>query len=301
MEKLYNTDDFLAKWISGELSEKDKKEFEKTNEYKSFKAILEGTDVLEVPKYDKDAFFNRILEKKKEMKKVRPLFPKWVFAIAASVALLFGYFTFFNNNMNYETGFGEQLTFMLSDNSEVILNANSKLSYHKKGWENERNLTLNGTGYFKVSKGSIFTVLTENGTVTVLGTKFTVNSTQSIFEVICFEGRVTVKSHKDSKIITKGEAVRLQGGSFESWNIKSTKPSWIDGESSFVEAPIHQVIKSLEDNYNVVINSSKINNRLRFTGSFTNNSLETALRTVFDSMEISFTFSNETTIDLAEE
>lgn len=298
MEKFYNTDDFLAKWSSDDLSEEQKEEFRQTEDYKYYAAILEGTDLLEIPSYDKEKNFERVQQKMAGEKKLVQLIPKWAYAVAASVAILIGYTFFFNQTIGYETGYGEQLVISLPDQSEVILNADSELEYKKKDWKNERTLQLDGEAYFKVKKGSTFTVQTDNGSVTVLGTQFTVNSDDEIFEVKCFGGKVQVIKGDLSEILTKGKAVRLVSNTFEKWEFSSTNPSWPQSESSFTNAPLSQVIRALEKQFDVIINSEKVDKEVRFSGSFTHTDLQKALRTVFEPLEIKFTFSNENTIDL---
>lgn len=300
MEKNYETDDFLAKWASGELSEVEKEAFKKTEDFKYYQAILEGTEVLEVPPYSNEKLFKGVQEKILEEPKVISLIPKWAYAVAASVALLIGYVFFINNTVDYETGFGEQLAITLPDNSEVILNAKSQLEYKKRSWGTEdRTVFLSGEAYFKVEKGSRFSVESAKGTVSVLGTQFTVNSTQNTFEVICFEGKVRVERREESEIITKGEALRWAGSAFESFSLADVTPTWLQEESGFTNAPLNQVIKALENQYAVSIDQQNIDVTLRFTGSFTHGNLETALRTVFESMDITFTFEDKSHIVLS--
>ncbi|WP_430968817.1 FecR family protein [Spongiimicrobium sp. 2-473A-2-J] len=300
MENFYNIDDFLAKWASGELSEEEKEAFRKTEDYRYYQAILEGTDVLEVPSHDKEKLFEGVQEKiAKDRKKVRTI-PRWTYAMAASIALLIGYFVFFDQTVDHTTGFGERLQITLPDNSSVTLNAKSKLEYKKSGWEKERYLFLKGEAYFKVAKGPTFVVASDYGSVTVLGTQFTVNAEAQIFEVVCFEGSVRVEKGKRSYTIKEGEAVRYANGAFENWRPGTNSPQWTQGESSFNNAPLHQVITALEKQFNVSINSERVNETTRFTGSFTHAELRKALTIVFDPLEIKFTFINENTIVLAE-
>lgn len=298
MEKFYTTDDFLAKWSSGDLSEEQKEAFRQTDDYKYYAAILEGTDLLEVPSFDKGKNFERVQQKMDDDTKVVPLFPKWAYAIVASIVLLIGFVFFINQTISYETGYGEQLALTLPDQSEVILNADSALEHKKKDWGEERTLELKGEAYFKVHKGSTFTVETANGSVTVLGTQFTVNSENAIFEAICFEGKVRVEKEGQSEVITKGEAVRFINNKFESWSLNSAAPSWLQEESSFTNAPLDQVITALEKQFEVTIKADAIAKELRFTGSFTHTDLNKALRTVFEPLEIKYTFKSENTIVL---
>ncbi len=303
MEKFYNKGDFLAKWASGELSDHEKEAFEKIKDYHYYKAILEGTDLLKTPFYDKEKNYRQVHEKISKRKKVIPLVPRWMyFVAAASIVLVVGYYSsFFYQTSHYHTEYGKQLIIKLPSESEVILNATSKLHYKKGNWKKERTLVLDGQAYFKVTKGSPFKVKTKNGFITVLGTQFTVNSHADIFEVICFKGKVRVERNGLSKVITDGEGIRLVNNtSFEKWSnaINKDAPSWIHGESCFTNAQLHQVIKAMENQYDVTFLDDDINLELRFTGSFTHNNLKKALRTVFEPLEIKFTFANENTINL---
>jgi len=299
MKKFDYKDDFLAKWAGGSLSDKEKEDFMKTNDYKYFKAILDGTNQLQIPAYDKSVNYSSVRKKISKEKKKAPLLLKWTYTVAASIALLIGIGYLFNQTINYKTGYGELMSIKLPDSSEVILNSKSKIEYEKKKWKEKRTLTLDGEAYFKVNKGSLFTVDTDNGSVTVLGTKFTINSGPDIFEIVCYEGKVNVKTANSSKIIAKGEAMRIVNNTIENWDLKQHAPSWLQNESSFISAPLSQVINALERQYNLRINSESIDTSLRFTGGFTHYDMKTALSIVFNSMGIKFTFDNERTIYLS--
>ncbi|MEX0314979.1 MAG: FecR family protein [Allomuricauda sp.] len=302
MEEFKNIDDFLAKWASGELSDDQKKAFEQSEEYSYYKAILEGTEVLDVPSYDKEDLYQKLQQQKEKGGKVISLIPKWVYVTAATIALLFvGYIWLAGNTIKYTTGYGERLTANLPDNSKIILNSNATLSLQKKDWENgDRTVSLNGEAFFKVEKGSDFTVETSNGKVTVLGTEFTVNSAKSIFQVICFEGSVEVTDKNISQVLHQGDALRIHKGKLENWKLSNLGPSWVQGESNFKNAPLSQVIKALEDQFNITFESENVDTDARFTGSFTHGDINAALRTVFESMDITYTFTDKNTVILVE-
>ncbi|WP_062054669.1 FecR family protein [Aquimarina longa] len=300
MEDLNNTDDFLAKWASGELSEQEMNTFRQSKDYILYETILEGTKLLDVPKVDNERLFERIHEDVIKNKKVIPMIPKWLYAVAASIALIIGSTFFFNQNTTYQSGFGEQLTIILPDGSETILNAKSKLYYKKSNWKNsERTVFLEGEAFFKVKKGSTFSVKSKDRTVSVLGTQFNVNANHDFFEVICYEGKVKVANTTISKIITKGEAVRNINSSFEEWKLNDTVPSWTIGESSFTNTPLEQVITALENQYQITINSQYIDTNQRYSGGFTHTNLKNALQTIFDAMNIKFNFTDKNTIELS--
>lgn len=205
MEQFNKTDVFLAKWADGTLSDTEKESFEKTKEYRQYKTILKGTDLLDLPDFDKQILFKKIQDNRGNTSKKIYLFPRWTYGIAAAIALLIGGVFFLNTPLEFQTGSGKQLAITLPDNSEIILNANTALTYKKRNWKSNRSLNLKGEAYFKVAKGSTFTVHTAQGKVQVLGTQFTVNAPENTFEVHCYEGSVRVVSGQLSQIIHKGD------------------------------------------------------------------------------------------------
>ncbi|WP_303315314.1 FecR family protein [Flavivirga abyssicola] len=296
--KLFNDDRFLAKWLENKLSDEEKIVFEKTDDFKLYDLILKGTEILEIPSYDKEETYKRTQQKIYERKRQKVKTLQYTFAIAASVILILGITFFFNQNEIINTDYGERLAIVMPDKSSITLNAKSTLKYKKKKWIKDRVVNLKGEAFFRVNKGNTFKVLTNIGSVTVLGTAFTVTNQENIFEVQCFEGQVKVIKGNRKIILDKGKAIRIVGDLLEEWQIKTTKPSWISNESSFYNAPLLQVIKALENNYGITIDASSISQQTRFTGSFTNTDLDVALQIVFEAMDIQYIFNTDNTVVL---
>ncbi|MCT4589513.1 MAG: FecR domain-containing protein [Carboxylicivirga sp.] len=299
MEHFYEKDNFLARWMNNTLSEEEIKAFEASEDYQLFNAIKEGSSFLRAPNFDKEQAFARVLDKQKQLKlKNIRLLKYWSYA-AASVAAIFLLVVALNNTSTYSTNFGEQLAFNLPDNSEVVLNSKSKLTFSNDTWNTERKIELVGEAFFKVEKGKVFTVLTPSGAIRVLGTRFTAHSSASVLEVVCYEGKVKVSGKHKSRIIGAGEGLRIVNNSFERWETPQTEPLWLKGESRFFDSPLELVISSLEKQYNIKINSDKLTlNKLRYSGSFSNNDLNLALRVVFKPLGINYTFEGKKTIIL---
>ena len=287
-----NNDTFLAQWLEGELSDNELKRLVSEADYKSFLKIRKGLEVYDDLEASTDTSFTKIQEHISNKKgKVRNLNANtWLIGIAASVVLFFGLFTILGNDIvTIETNYGEQKTIALLDGSEVIINSKSTLTYDEDNWENDRTLTLKGEAYFKVKKGSTFTVVTDNGNVQVLGTEFNVNTVSDLFEVVCFEGKVSVQTKNEDYILLPTNSVRrINGYSIEKWDNADSNPSWIHGESSFKSVPLKYVISALESQYNIEINSDTIDDSMIYTGSFSHKNLNTALKTVFKSLQIQY-------------
>jgi len=289
-----NNDTYLAKWLAGEMSENELQNFKNSDTYADYKFLVDVVDNLETPDYNQQKSYSATLDKitkqqDKPVTKVRALIPNWAYAAAASVVLFFGY-TFFFQETTYNSELAEQISFELPDGSEVLLNAGSEIAFNKFNWDNNRSLDLTGEAYFKVQKGSKFTVTTKEGSVTVLGTQFTVNSRNNFYNVKCFEGKVKVTSDKLNHILTSGKAISIQNHIATPYTIIESSPSWTAQESSFNNVAISQVVTELERQYNITISGKENLQAAYFSGRFSHNNLQLALITIFDTMEIPYTF-----------
>jgi ferric-dicitrate binding protein FerR (iron transport regulator) len=292
---------FLARWLNNELTSEELKDFKQSPDFLLYQKIADKASELQGPAYNKERVFQKTKAQLsvKKPTKIRTLVRRISYAAAAAVILFMGMQFFVNLPEKHTTGFGEQLTITLPDNSKVRLNSKTTIEYQKDNWAKNRTITLDGEAYFEVEKGSQFTVETTAGSVAVLGTKFNVKKEEDFFEVICYEGKVAANTQDNSEILTKGNAFRKQKDvAPEKWNVLHKEPTWKHGESSFKSVPLKYVIKALENQYKITFNTSKINVEKKFTGSFTHNNLKTALQTVFVPMKIGITFMGEKTVVL---
>jgi transmembrane sensor len=302
MEEKYD-DTFLARWLADDLNAEEKTRFKNSAEYLGYLQIIESADQLEAPSFDKQSVLKSIQQKQQTAApKTRRLRTSWLYAAAAAILLFVGFsYMYLTSGQTFETGYGNQLTVLLPDGSEAILNAKSSLTFNEKSWDDDRTVSLDGEAYFKVKKGEKFTVTTTSGTVEVLGTKFNVLTDDDIFEVRCHEGKVKVDSKtQKTAILTQGNAFSLIEGKTASWDFNINNSTWREGESDFREMPLKRVITALQDQYEVQFIFENIDTAERFTGSFSHNNLKLALRTVFVPMEISYTFKDEKTVILKE-
>ncbi|MEM7187080.1 MAG: FecR domain-containing protein [Bacteroidota bacterium] len=299
MEQHYD-DTFLARWMAGKLSPEELREFEQSEAYSDFQLIKQGSEQLQPPAYDEESALQQLKKRttKKKPAKTRRLLPSWSYAAAAAVALLVGYFLFYPQASSLSTGIGEYKTLDLPDGSAIALNADSSIKYFPDDWQEERKIILEGESQFDVTKGSSFSVNTPNGTITVLGTRFVVNSRDNYFDVQCFEGKVAVQTQKDSLTLTQGQAVRFQLGSQFSYAVSESEAAWLRGESSFREVPILEVIQSLERQFDLRISGKELLEIQNFTGRFGHDNVQTAVKTVFDAMEIKYTFEGTNRVSI---
>ena len=289
------SDYLLIRLLSDELTKKELEELKTSSEYSLFKRIAETSSEFEVPDFDnKKQLFQEIeMKTYKKQAPVIALYKRWIPIAAASIMLLFGLVYFFNTSTNYSTEVGEQLVVVLPDNSEVLLNSKSSISFDKKNWNKTRIVKLTGEAYFKVEKGrNQFQVQSHEGNITVLGTQFNVNSKPNYLEVHCFEGKVKVNRKQVEEILTKGQVFRqINTNNIERWEIENQEPTWKNGETTFVSTPLKYVIASLQNNYQIDIKTNTININQVFTGSLSNTNLNVALQTLVSTMNLNFTFS----------
>jgi len=169
--------------------------------------------------------------------------------------------------------------FDLPDGSLVYLNGGSNVQYEAGGWNMDRVLNLDGEAYFDVIKGSTFSVNTEQGLVTVLGTTFNVLDRGEVFEVECFSGKVSVEIGSQEEILSPGQGVRIVNSTLAVYDLSTTNPDWKLGEFKFVDADAADVFEELEWQLGMDIIVPNLEG-YKFTGDFETKDSELALSTV---------------------
>ncbi|MFT5821284.1 MAG: transmembrane sensor [Crocinitomix sp.] len=289
-------DETLGRWLAGDLTPEELEAFEKSDAYATYKSIANYSAQLEAPEYNTEAEYERLQNKLNTpvIKMNRTKF----FGIIAGVAALLIIGLFFlipESNVKYATVQGETEAIFLPDSSQINLNVSSSIEYNKSDWEDERTINLEGEGYFKVTKGNRFTVITNHGTVEVLGTEFNIRNRNSITEIVCYEGKVNVKDlHGTQKILSIGDVARIENGTLENdWSPTVTENAeWINGFSSFHDVPFENVIKELENQYKLTVDCKvDISNRT-YVGAFPHDNLEQALRLIFEPMQLAYKATN---------
>ncbi|WP_430906986.1 FecR family protein [Maribacter sp. 2-571] len=286
----------LSKWIDQELTEAELKEFKASEGYATYEKIKAVSDRLSAPDFDTDQAFAAIRQRtapvaETKVFSLRP-YTRFLKVAAAIVLLISGAFVYLNSlNTHIATQFAENKTITLPDNSNVILNAGSQLSYDEDQWDTERNLTLSGEAFFKVAKGKKFTVATDAGTVTVLGTQFNVVQREGYFKVSCYEGLVSVSIAGEETRLPAGKTLTIIRGAVSAASVtKNGKPSWIDKESTFQSVPLRFVLDEFERQHNVEVVTKAIDLDKVYTGTFSNDNTELALKSISIPSQIKFKF-----------
>ena len=297
-------DDLIKKWLNNELGQDEKLMFNQLEDAKFNEQIIENAKHFKASQFseteDFEMFKKRYFARPKPSKRVFKLNP--FLKIASILIVTLGlYFAFlYNTHTHVETLASEKATIELPDHSIVELNVLSKIDFNRRNWKENRKLELDGEAYFKVAKGKTFDVITSEGTITVVGTKFNVKQRDHYFEVKCFEGVVKVTSGSISRYLEIGDVFQILNGKFIQTKLEESSPKWIDNMSVFNAIPIKEVIAELERQYNVKVICNIDKDRL-FTGVFTHNNLDSALIAITQPMNLTYTLNAPKQVTIHEE
>jgi len=290
---------YIAEWLEGKISDQEFKDLVGAGEFKEYQKLKQSFEVLKYFNSPLEDSFQQIKAKinRQPKSKVRNLYYKWSVGVAAILILLVGLFQFFQSSETiYKTGNAQQLNLVLVDGSKVILGPNSILKYNPKKWKAKRALFLEGKAFFKVQKGQKFTVKTEAGEVSVLGTQFDVIARAELFKVTCYEGKVkVVTAQKKKYILTPQMTVQVINGKEQQTTTEKSEPDWISGRITFEKVPLKIVVAELEHQYGIKVEGLE-NDEILFTGSFPNDNLQVALASVFKPLHISYKVVNDKVI-----
>lgn len=164
----------------------------------------------------------------------------------------------------------------LSDGTKVWLNSKSSLKYPVEFSGNKRTVTLEGEAYFEVSKNphSPFTVKTNSGNVTVLGTHFNVSAyaEDKLFAATLAEGKVQVSEtntkNNEMVVLKPGQQARASNAVL---NIVEVDPSvytaWKDGKFYFENENLKSILNKMSRWYSFNVKfEQKSLEQIKFTG-----------------------------------
>lgn len=231
----------------------------------------------------------------------------WIISTSVAVALLLLVSTLFllNNNSVAEqfntiiVPPGQRINLILSDNSNLWLNANTKFRYPTEFAKDNRTVFLDGEAYFEVSENEKkpFIVKTGQGDIRVTGTTFNVEaySQYGSFNTSLFEGGVDIYK-EDSKLVSLLPNQKSTLVDNKLLVSKITDPDeylWRDGLIAFKSKELEEILLTLEKYFDVDIQiiSDKLSQHT-YTGKFRQaDGVDYALRVLQRS--IRFTYERE--------
>lgn len=271
--------------------------------------------------YNKDRafkqFVNRTANQQPKRKTIRKSFPTsaiWRYAAVSAILCLVSYFSYWRGEVNIKNGFsdivieaplGSRTKMSLPDGTVVWLNAGSRMVYSQGFGVENRNIELEGEGYFEVKRNEevpLF-VKTNSLQVKVLGTKFNFRDYPDDLEAIVSlsEGKVALNNllkSENEAYLSPNERVILDkmNGNMHVESAKvSNAPEWTNGYLFFDEELLPDIIKELERSYNVKIHIANDSlNSFRFYGNFVHNeqNIKDVLEALSATQKINYTIED---------
>jgi transmembrane sensor len=160
-------------------------------------------------------------------------------------------------NVVYETGYATSKHITLPDQSQVTLNAHSRLSYPRSWrWSGQRSVFLQGEAFFDVKHlGDTFRLYVNDVRITVLGTAFNVKDRRNKTDVVLQRGRIRIDVDNNghlSTILAPGEGWeynRRTAAAGTHTADTTAAVAWTQHQLVLEGTTVQEVIQLLEDNY----------------------------------------------------
>lgn len=287
----------ILKWLDNEpLTPAELEVFKNLDTYNAIVDIGNSAKAFKAPYFDQKNNLQQILNTSKVKTKQNRFALHWVLKIAAISVIAFSIYYGLSNTgeKRIRSKVAETKITVLPDQSEVVLNAASSITYDKYKWENERTIRLKGEAFFKVAKGKKFDVKTDIGKVTVLGTQFNIIQRDSYFKVACYEGMVGVSIDNTYHQLSPGQALQLIDNELTNLVVTTDNPDWLNNKSSFRSTPFRFVIEEFERQYDKNIRLKNVDTGILFSGNFVHSDLESALQSITVPMQLTYRIKNNT-------
>jgi ferric-dicitrate binding protein FerR (iron transport regulator) len=185
-------------------------------------------------------------------------------ALVTSAFLL--YYQFYSDRLiTVKTEKGQKKEIILPDGTQVWLNADTKISYHRKFRGRTREINLTGEAYFSVVRDTTrpFIVTTFQLDIKVLGTVFNVKSypDDKTSETTLVSGSIMIekkdKETEDKPVILSPKEKAVYSSTRNDIAVEKVNPEkniyWKSGKLNFDNDPIDLVVKKLERWYGIKI------------------------------------------------
>ena len=292
-----NKEELLVKWLDNDLTSQELETFKALADYESLIKLSNYSKGFKAPNFNTEEALQSTLHSIKVEKSASKNWLQPMLKVAAILAIsLGGYYYTTTLDSSFSTDFTEKSSIELPDHSSANLNAHSKITFNKKKWNKNRAITLDGEAFFKVAKGSTFNVKTDAGTITVLGTQFNVKQRDNFFEVICYEGLVGVIYNEQEQLKLKpGESfLIIDGKTIVKDKENANLPHWLTNESPFKSIPYKHVLSEFEIQYNVYFKTEGIDLNQLFTGNFTHDNYQVAIKSITLPLQVTYSKNNNT-------
>jgi transmembrane sensor len=194
----------------------------------------------------------------------------YIASIAAAVLILISA-TAFLYTKNVNAVFGQTLITHFPDGSLAELSSGSTVSYKPYLWLVSPNVKMTGEVYFSGKHTKDFTVKTDMGSITVLGTSFNASTYHNKLQVACVEGKVSVSNDLSSVLLTANMQTTIENKKMSTVRVSDMEDvtGWTRGIFSFNNKPLKEVLADIERYYDVSVAVPQGIDTLRYTGRFT--------------------------------
>ena len=266
----------FSEWLSSSDAHKDS--FLKIKKYWD-------AEVAGVKLRNPEAAYNMLLERIRKTERKRVVRQLWIkYAGAAAVAVIIGIVGYWMGGhqatvplqyYSYITG-NSISSFELPDGTEISLNKNSKLSYSSSYGEQVREVSLDGEGFFTVTKDKekAFVVDLNGSKISVLGTVFNVKNykKEDITTATLVEGSIRFET-PDQQIVLKPDqqlVFNKSNNKIDMTNVSTDLvTAWKSHLIKYRSVPFREFLDMLKERYEVeIILSNEVLGDQKVTGSF---------------------------------
>ena len=255
-----------------------------------------------------DLFKQRVAEAGRN-KRLRRFSWKVIYRVAAVVLLLLlPLATYWQGKEVVKHNFADMVVeapLYLPDGTLVWLNAGSKIVYSQGFGVDDRNLSLEGEGYFEVTKNEKipFVVETRELNLKVLGTKFNFKNYPEDEEVTVnlMEGKVALQNElkkmpalylapREKMVLNKRTGIIKKSKTHVEYS-----NAWSRNELFFDEELLEDIAKKLMRSYDVKIQVADSLRNKRFYGSFKiiGNTIDEVLQTIASTNRMQYRYEDE--------
>lgn len=250
--------------------------------------------------FEKKRFWDRIGEEApgtpvKKINRFPQIAVAAILLIAAGIAIWQWVFKNPDHYTTIQTARLERDSIELADGSRIFLHGSSRLRYPARMKGARREVWLEkGQAFFEIAKDPAhpFIVHIDTAEVEVLGTSFDVWRTDSTLSVAVATGQVQFSAMKNQirALLTPGlTGLYVKAGTAISVIKNSNQLAWRTGQVKFFDAPLPEVLATIEHLYEIKIDIVPSLEKMRITATINNLSLKKIAKLLEASLDIRLT------------
>jgi transmembrane sensor len=283
-----------------------------SDEFSRMKIYWENLGTLPYGQIDPAADWKTVLKKISEEKQTVHSPARWLrYAAVITACVTASALTWWATRNDIVAPTGSKTSVTLPDSSTVWLNAGSRISFDDHFGKSNRNISLEGEGFFDVKKNTVpFTVHTDQFDVAVLGTAFNVRAysdddraTATLVRGSLKVKRENLSGSQDEILLVPNDKLTLwKNGTAEKTSSKTDfkvnvekkidtekEIAWKDGWLSVQGESLDELATKLERLYDITIEFEEDNLKAyRYTGRIRQLSLEQVLKALALTSPIAF-------------